>query len=120
MNTDQDIDEKALLKKAAAEAGLPLKVVEKWHKIMNTVRDTCATTADIRWRQSGSILIYRQYELFAEVVDKGKIELIIRVGDTDLLRLHIRNSTNEHLGKVCQHVLLVIADKTPTMKLLRP
>lgn len=91
-------EQKQAIREAAEANGLPVKLVEKWNTVFGTIGHNLEKTFNLKIRVEGSIIFYKQYEIFVEIEDKSRVYVNVRVADKLILKAFVRNSTPEHIA----------------------
>lgn len=87
-------------RKIAEEMNLPIKLVQKYDVIMTHLQMTLIEIYELKFQRKGMLMIYRQYEIYAEVEDKARIYMVVRVAEKTVLRMWVRNTTDHYLNWV--------------------
>lgn len=118
-------EEKQFIQQIADTNEIPFKVAQKWFEISQAILKTTHQLSDIKWQpdsQQLGTLNYKSWQMWVEIVEKGQFYVMLYERGVQMLSLKVQNTTEGHLTKVCQVVLLVMNAKPGkgVMKVLKP
>ena len=100
MNKTKEQQHKALLKQVAEANGIPYKLAQKWDVVFGTLGHQLQTLYGLQLTVKGSVLEYKQYEIYIEIEEKSRLYAVVRVGEKLVLGMLVKSTTPAHLGQV--------------------